>query len=213
MPLVDYLIARDGLPSPRGMAYDYLVGGDGLFVAARNRFLDVRVPIAPAAVRGLPPLYAALTLRRGRLPESLWDQILGFARDASEFHRELYLAVTWDDDGGYRLVLPHQRPRADRVIYRPVPDTVLAIHSHHVLPAFFSVTDDADEQGLGLYGVLGRLDRDRPEVALRVGIYGYRMPVPWEDVFAGERGRVPFGPRDVFVDPPEEGAERDDLSD
>ena len=35
-PLVDYLIARDGLPSRRGPAYDYVLAGDGLFLVAEN---------------------------------------------------------------------------------------------------------------------------------------------------------------------------------
>ena len=56
-------------------------------------------------------------------------------------------------------------------------------------PACFSPRDDADEQRLGLYGVLGRLDAPRPEVRLRAGAYGYFLPLPWEAVFAGDRRR------------------------
>lgn len=59
-----------------------------------------------------------------------------------------------------------------------------------------SRTDDADEQGLRLYGVVGHLDAERPEVALRIGAYGHFLPVPWEMVFQGERD--PF--RDVQFD-------------
>jgi hypothetical protein len=77
---------------------------------------------------------------------------------------------------------------------------VLELHSHHALPAYFSRVDDADEQGLRLYGVVGRLDRTRPEVALRVGAYGHRLPVSWDAVFAGDRGGV----RDAQFDSPEE---------
>ena len=46
--------------------------------------------------------------------------------------------------------------------------------------------------------MIGRLGTERPEVALRVGVYGYFLPVPWEAVFEGDRG--PF--RDVHFDPP-----------
>lgn len=207
--LVDYLVARDGLPTPHGSAYDYLLGGDGLFIAARNRFLEVRIPVAPATVRGLPPLYTSFALRTERIPDKIWEEIVALARAWSIARRELYLAVVSDDAVGYRLVLPRQRTSPDRVVYRPTPHTILAIHSHHVLPAFFSPTDDADEQGLGLYGVLGRLDRDRPEVALRVGAYGYRMSIPLEAVFEGER--APY--RDVNGEPVEESRADDDLSD
>ena len=35
--------------------------------------------------------------------------------------------------------------------------------------------------------MLGRLGTPQPEVALRAGAYGCWLPVPWADVFAGER--------------------------
>ncbi len=46
---------------------------------------------------------------------------------------------------------------------------VLEIHSHNRMRAFFSPVDDEDEQGQGLYGVVGRLDCITPEVLLRLG--------------------------------------------
>ena len=43
--------------------------------------------------------------------------------------------------------------------YRPLADVVLAeFHSHGSARAFFSPTDDRDEQGFRIYGVVGRLD-------------------------------------------------------
>ena len=71
--LVEYLIARDGPPPRRGLAYDYVLAGDGLYLAARNRHLDIRVPVAAVPVRGLPPIYPSVTLRTGRLPAEIWE--------------------------------------------------------------------------------------------------------------------------------------------
>lgn len=65
--IVDYLVVHEEVPAPVGLAYDYLLGGDGLYVAAHNRYLEARVPVARARVRGLPPLGATFTLRTGRL--------------------------------------------------------------------------------------------------------------------------------------------------
>ena len=206
MPLVDYLIARDGAPPRRGLAYDYVLGGDGLFLAAGNRSLEVRVPVAPACVRGLPAIYPCLSLRGGRLPQSLWDQIAAVMCARPE--RELLLAVSLEPSG-YQLLQPRQIADATSIVYRPLCDVLLQIHSHGAYPARFSATDNADELGLGLYGVLGRLDCDRPEVALRVGAYGYFMPLPWETVFAGDRGRF----RDRNFDPPEETEDDSGLRD
>lgn len=203
LALVDYLIARDGVPPRSGLAYDYVLAGDGLYLAAQNRFLDVRVPVAPVSVRGLLPVYASLTLQTGRIPYRLWKQIVATAHTLGTRGLEVVLVVT-HDPAGYRLVLPPQAVGPVQVVYQPIGAVVLAIHSHHQHAARFSLTDDADEQGLGLYGVLGRLDRAHPEVALRVGAYGHFLPVPWETVFAGERGAF----RDVNFEPlPEEDAD------
>lgn len=200
MPLVDYLIAREGVPARRGQAYDYVLAGDGLYLVAENRYLEVRLPVANAQVRGLPPIYPCCTLRTGRLSGELWEGIVATARLWSLYGREVLLAVTFEESSGYRLLLPEQAVDPERVFYRPPSHVVLQIHSHHHYPARFSPTDDADEQGLCLYGVLGRLDSNRPEVALRVGAYGYFLPVPWDSVFAGDRGAF----RDANFDPIED---------
>ena len=40
-------------------------------------------------------------------------------------------------------------------------------------------------RGFRIYGVAGRLDTDRPELSLRVGVYGHFAPVQWSQVFDG----------------------------
>jgi PRTRC genetic system protein A len=203
---VDYLIARDGVPPPSGRAYDYLLTGDGLYVAAENRWLRARVPVARAAVRGLAPVYACVELTAGRLPQALWKAIVAVALARPE--SEALLAVT-HEASGYRLVRPAQLADAVHVAYRPLPEALLEVHSHGRHPARFSPTDDADEQGFRLYGVIGRLGGDRSEVALRVGVYGHFLPLPWEAVFAGDRGAF----RDRYAAPSEDVEEDDALRD
>lgn len=209
MALVEYLIARDGLPPRRGLAYDYVLAGDGLYLVAENRYLDVRVPIAAADVRGLPPIYPAFTLRTGRLPQEVWEQIVEEARTQGRSGHEVLLAVTYEETAGYLLARPRQVVGPQQVVYQPLSAVVLEIHSHHRYAARFSRVDDADEQRLCVYGVLGRLDGDRPEAALRVGAYGYFLPVPWEAVFAGDRGAF----RDAYFDPADGREDEHDLSD
>ena len=205
MVLVDYLIARDGPPPRRGLAYDYVLAGDGLYLVAENDALGVRVPVARCAVRGLPPLYPACTLKHGRLPHAAWETIVAIAEARRLSGHEVLLVARRDDLVGYRLVRPPQLAGPTGVVYRPPSDAVLEIHSHCDYPARFSSTDDRDEQGLRVYGVLGRLGTDRPEVALRVGAYGHFLPLPWEAVFAGNRGAF----RDAKFEPAEatEGAD------
>ena len=198
--LVDYLVVRDDPPDPSGLAYDYMLGGDGLYVATRNQYLEVRIPVARAAVRGLPPLYPSFSLRNGRLPQALWGVIVAASCAWARAEREVLFSVVHDEILGYQVVQPRQATGPTAVRYRPIEDGVLEIHSHHRFAARFSPTDDADEQALRIYGVLGRLGSDRPELALRAGAYGYFLPVPWEAVFDGERG----GFSDGHFDPPTE---------
>ena len=62
---------------------------------------------------------------------------------------------------------------------------VAEFHSHGTSRAFFSKTDDRDEQGFRVYGVVGRLDDPEPELRLRVGVYGHFAPAEWAQVFSG----------------------------
>ena len=173
-PFVDYLVARDGLPPRAGLIYDYLLAGDGVWLAAENGALRVRAPVAPAEIRGLPALGGACELRHGRLPSAVWEACVAVARGVAVQRQEILLLVI-HGPGGYRLVLPEdQRAGATRIVYTPPVLAVgealaLALHSHHTMPAFFSATDDADERDLGLYAVVGRLLGDRPEVIVRAG--------------------------------------------
>ena len=50
--------------------------------------------------------------------------------------------------------------------------------------AFWSETDDMDERNGRLYAVVGKVDSDKPEMRLRVGIYGYWMSLPVTALFA-----------------------------
>ncbi|MFN8472812.1 MAG: hypothetical protein U0822_11535 [Anaerolineae bacterium] len=188
MPPVDYLVARAGPPKPTGAAYDYILAGDGVYIGAENAYLVARIPIACCQVRGLSPLHPSFVLKHGRILFALWQHIVDVAQAWGAQEHEVLLTVRHDPQLGYHLVVPHQLTSATEIAYLPASNVVLEIHSHHVYPAHFSDVDDGDEQRLALYGVLGRLDTERPEVALRVGIYGYFMLVRWNDVFEGELG-------------------------
>lgn len=215
-PLVDYLVARDGVPARSGLAFDYLLAADGLFVATESDLLVVRLPVARCRLRGdrIASVGAACELRRGRLPRAVWVACLAHAEAAAATGHEVAILVTHRPDGGiggrYRVIRPPQTVTATRAEYDepdlPPGETVLlSFHSHHGMRAYFSGTDDADERQLRLYAVVGRLGTARPEVALRVGFNGHWLPLPWESVFVGERGSF----RDVQFSPSDEAGDDD----
>ena len=171
---------NDGLAGVQGIGYDYVLGSGGVYVQSENAHLTARVIVAPADVRGLAPVAEKVRLTHGPIPAGLFEVGLRWFHDAP--HTERFFAVRWDGDV-YRLVVPPQVGTATRLAYVPPAGVVAEFHSHGTSRAFFSVTDDRDEQGFRIYGVVGRLDTPLPELRLRVGVYGHFAPVDWPQVF------------------------------
>ena len=180
---VGYLVNRkEGLTGAQGIGYDYVLGSGGLYVQSESAHLTARVLVAPCEVRGLAPVAEKVELAHGPIPARLFELGLCWFEDDPDTER--FFAVRWDGRS-YRLVVPEQEGTATRLKYRPPAGVVAEFHSHGRSRAFFSKTDDGDEQGFRIYGVAGRLDTDRPELSLRVGVYGHFAPVEWSQVFDG----------------------------
>ncbi|WP_258111086.1 Mov34/MPN/PAD-1 family protein [Alicyclobacillus sp. SP_1] len=99
--------------------------------------------------------------------------------------------VVYDRRSGFAVLWPEQHANAVSVVGRGVLEhedffVVAHIHSHGRLPAFFSSTDDADEVRTGLYGVLGRCDKDRPDLLFRMSCGGHFRPLAPEVLFDGD---------------------------
>ncbi len=172
---VGYLInEKSGLRGERGEYYDYVVAGNGVFIEVEGDLMAARIPISKASIRGLVELTPKFVLRHGPIPIDLLYQAVNKMR--LEPTTELYAAVIWVDPD-YRVRFPAQLGDQAHVNYA-VPDgrIILDLHSHGSMEAFFSPKDDADEQALRIYGVVGNLP-GAPCLKLRVGVYGYFMAV------------------------------------
>jgi PRTRC genetic system protein A len=184
-PIVGHLVnTPQGLVGEWGSGYTYVLAGDGLYVNSHNNLLRATVKVAVFQVRGLLPRTPSpwLSLQHGRVPADVWNE----AVDDMRVHlpRETYVAVRVVD-GRYALDTRYDlqvRERAS-VSYVPGPDTLVHLHSHARMGAFFSPIDDQDEQGLALYGVVGNVHETTPDHHLRVGVYGHFQDVAWPEVF------------------------------
>jgi PRTRC genetic system protein A len=181
MKPVGYLVKRlDGLEGERGIFYDYVLASNGLFIEAEGKLMAARIPVAECEVRGLAPLETKVVLRYGRIPQRFFD--LAMSAFLADTNKERYVGVTWND--GYHLYVPEQETTNASVKYCLGENVVLDLHSHGKMGTFFSGQDSQDEQGMKLYGVVGKL-AGTPVVRLRVGVYGYFTPISWGDVFDG----------------------------
>ena len=183
-PMIGYLTKQKlGVEGERGMAYDYILAHNGLFLEAENPLIKARIRVGAAEVRGLLELTERVELVNGLVPSYMLALALRQMRE--DIDRELYLAVTWPGER-YAMETPYQEKSATRVSYQPVPNTVLDFHSHGRMTAHFSHTDDQDDQGFRISVVIGKLDQSVAEMSMRLGMYGYHAQVSYLEVFSGD---------------------------
>lgn len=154
--LVTYHVHQsDPLPANNALAYQYILAENGIFIRAATYFFEAILPISSCTVRGLAPLRHHFRLKVPRIPARLLDTILA---DACRARRP---------DGGLNEVLyqfhhhgqavqvkkPPQQATATSVLAagKDDPAIICDLHSHGNMRAFFSRTDDADEQATKAY--------------------------------------------------------------
>jgi len=195
--MVGYLVNHpDGSVGERGLYYNYILASNGLFIEAESPLIAARVPVAECEVRGLAPIKPKVSLTYGSIPQRFFDLALDlFLADISSEH---YAAVV--GDAGYHFYIPVQVKSASEVVYEVGKSVVLDLHSHGKMQAGFSPTDNRDETGLKLYGVIGNLNAT-PVVKLRVGVYGYFQSLEWKGVFDGSlTGAVEYEEKEVIAE-------------
>lgn len=176
------------LPPIKSLGYEYVVAANGLFIRAESRYLRACVlaqPFLGGPLKGLESVepYAEL-VNLPRIPLSHLWQALGDAR-ARLPNEAAYLFIPVQSGGGmeWQCLLPQQTATRLSVEYEDNPASVVDLHSHNTMGAFFSDQDNRDQQGLRLYCVIGRVDTEQPELSCRVGVYGHFMDMPMSAVF------------------------------
>ncbi len=178
LKITDHHIYKGGdLPKMTAIGYQYLLAGNGLFVQAQNPHWQAVIPVAACVVRGLPLLQTQVVCRHGLIPSQLLTSILVDARDTSQQGQliEMLYRIHWREDGLWYVTKPPQEA-SPTWVKTSVPaddNTVLELHTHGNYAPHFSPTDNEDEKGLCLYGVIGYLNKPTPEIQMRFGIYGH----------------------------------------
>ena len=190
-PIVDlsavrHLTTQKPLPNPQDAGYDYILGGSGIFKRAHGYLCSCLLPVVSTRVIGLPDVVSYIRLQTRRIPEQFLHIVLQDARsEAWDAPEEAMYHVVYAD-GRFKLLKPRQDHTDGRVSYEggSDPSILCDLHSHHELSAYFSPTDDRDEEGFRFYAVIGKIF-SKPEIAVRIGAYGDRWSVPATTLFAG----------------------------
>ncbi|AGA60075.1 hypothetical protein Theco_4075 (plasmid) [Thermobacillus composti KWC4] len=161
-------------------------------LAARDGYYEVRenpigvfVSKAPV-VEGLEPCQEGFKMKLPKIPQSLITQLISFFADYSEKNVEVMGVFYWDSaNGRYILDVPFQNVTKVSIDphYGDFPHfiKVAEIHSHNTMAAKFSRTDDEDELGTMLYGVIGKICRGHSvvyfDLQTRAGVAGRFIPI------------------------------------
>jgi PRTRC genetic system protein A len=199
--LVGYTVLWEGqelAPIDSARAFEYVLAQNGIFVRARREGLSALIPVAlsPRPLPGLAPLRGAVALAYPPVPRSLVMRMLRLSWEAQDREGkpvERAYVLLWKKGAvpllnGWHLETPPQSQGPVSVtIHESDPDSAYGealweVHSHHGMPAFFSETDTRDEQGkFRLFAVLGSIFT-KPQVLVRVGIWGHFALLPAQQV-------------------------------
>lgn len=181
---ISYHVHTGGVP-PVPKFYSYLLAANGVFKLAQTSHISVSLPVSPGRIAGLERWQDGprLTFGPPKIPAHWLYAVLNHARRVGPAIEQMY-HFYYSAERGWRVAVPRQKASAGAVTYTggDDPAIVLDLHSHHGMDAFFSATDDADEQGCRLYAVIGNIYR-RPAIALRAGVYGDFARFPVNHVF------------------------------
>lgn len=128
-----------------------------------------------------------------KIPKQILSAIKDlFAWISNDYEVEALVQIRFDPyEAEYSVRIPDQIARKTTVETDDMPMStpqmyyVMDIHSHNIMPAFFSRVDDRDEKANRVYGVMGSFNEE-PEMKFRAATGGKYVVISPSDVFEEE---------------------------
>lgn len=137
--------------------------------------------------------------RLPKIPRHILNDVRDFFALVSEnYGTEALVQIGFvKERGKYVLIVPEQNVDKTSVTTSEVISAswmyhVLDIYSHNTREAFFSKDDGTDGRANRIYGVIGCLDKDEPEMLFRATAGGKFVSVSSSDIFSDDEGGVPM---------------------
>ena len=172
----------------------YIVTSQGVFkhhqLRGEGRYVRLKVDKIPGYKEEVVTQEVCY-LPAGKIPYSLWEQVVGFFKKVIEVKKEeleAMIHILWNAERGYHIGVPPQTVSKASATYDwsyLPPGTTIAcdIHSHNSMSAFFSGTDNRDDKNsIGFSAVVGKLKDKEPMVVIRFNYYETKVDVKLSDV-------------------------------
>lgn len=149
----------------------------GIMEVRQNAVMRVATPVAAGASPLPEVIRAGVEFKLPPVPFAVLQQVVTFFRAVETAHKsEAFAQIAYDvSEGHYYVSVPPQSVSGAHVEHRGpiIPEDHLLlsdVHSHSTMGAFWSGTDDKDEQAhpLRLFGVIGKITQPVPEMRWRV---------------------------------------------
>lgn len=168
-----YIQAQDGLFKRCGLTHGRSITIPALSVPG--------IPSAPPKPKVTQDLSGFMPA--GKVPIKFLHQIEAFFREVMKANKgsnlEAQAFVIWNPALGYHIRIPEQTVSGASVSYKwenfigPDDVVVLDMHSHNSMGAFFSGTDDRDDNGnCTISGVIGEMHKQKPAMVFRFNLPG-----------------------------------------
>jgi PRTRC genetic system protein A len=155
----------------------------GFLLSQQSKWTNKSLPQKPKEWR------EGFTLSLPKLPAEILLQVVTFFKAVNtKYKAEAYASIFWDGTN-YRVEVPVQTISGGRVKHQQQGDfpgqiEMMQVHSHDSMGAFFSGTDDKDEQehGQRVYAVFGKLGQTIPESRWRIQAGGQFYDIKMSDI-------------------------------
>jgi PRTRC genetic system protein A len=178
-----------GMPDNPEKKIRYVLAGNGAIEIRENE-----IGIFSAVTKKVPGLDMApegVKMKLPKIPLSILFQIIAFFKDINLIHgSEAIIQIYWDrEKKEYFCFCPKQEVCGSSLEFKRDKEKdkkyllVADIHSHNIMSTFFSGTDDKDEKEARLFGVIGNIMDQLPDVMFRASSGNSSVEIPLEKIF------------------------------
>ena len=159
----------------------YLWAGNGIFRSVSRTEFNATIAHILAATPGLAKLSPNFELLVPKVPQ---DKVKGIIDRINQYPNLEQLFYLYWRGTGWEVICPEQECTTTSCIsleQHPEP-AAIEIHSHGSMGAFFSATDDREENGCRISTVIGR-SKGQLEITSRVCAHGLFLDVASDQIY------------------------------
>lgn len=181
--LISHTTYTGGKVEPPTKGYRYITAGNGVFISAKNQFVEALVCVSKAEIRGLPSLAPYAKLKHGLL-SGILPPIVDHAKKFC--NQEVAYHVVWNGDRFDAVVAAYGTSSSIENLRDSPGLVVVELHTHSFMNAYFSKTDNDNQKEFRWFATLGKCNKAVPDIVLRLGVYGYYADFNYSFLFGND---------------------------